>query len=168
MKNQRLMKLRIALLLLVAFSFLAGSLIGPRNRAISVRANCARRRPARFAPRTHSAHACRQRLRPAGQTRARQFRFRRLHRDHQARVNEVRVVFTVTDRHGRYIKDLQEKRLQSDRRSKARGDAQLPQRDRSAPAGGVAGGRQQFRARPLQVRAGSGHRVSERHHSPAL
>ncbi len=57
-------------------------------------------------------------------------------------VNEVRVVFTVTDRHGHYIKDLQRDDFKVIDDQKPAGLDQLPKRDRSAAAGRAAGGRE--------------------------
>ncbi len=71
-------------------------------------------------------------------------------------VNEVRVVFTVTDRHGRYIKDLK------------RDDFKVIDDQKPAELRSFRSETDLFGPRPLQVRAGSGNRVSECHHSPAL
>ena len=77
-------------------------------------------------------------------------------------VNEVNVVFTVTDKHGRYVKNLAKSDFSVIDDSKpAEPDSQLSQRDRSAAAGRTAGRCQQLGARPFQVRAGIGHRVSQ-------
>ena len=108
------MKLRI-FLLLVASCGLAGSLMGQATTTVSAPA------PQRFADQnTCSALTARHRVRrhsarrqAASSTtpRIRLVRCRRRSDDEsvatlKATVNEVRVVFTVTDRHGHYIKDL--------------------------------------------------------------
>jgi Ca-activated chloride channel homolog len=103
------MKLRIALLLVVLL-VLAGSLVGPRMSFANVRATSAQTTPQAPTPPASGAPAA---TPPgqAGQTPPQSGDSDSNSDDSVAtiksRVNEVRVVFTVTDRHGRYIKDLQ-------------------------------------------------------------
>jgi Ca-activated chloride channel family protein len=66
-------------------------------------------------------------------------------------VNEVRVIFTVTDRHGRYIKDLQKTDFKVIDDQKPAELRYLQQRNRSSATGRIAGRCQQLGARPLQV-----------------
>ena len=76
--------------------------------------------------------------------------------------NEVNVVFVVTDKHGKPHHRSEAERFPSCRRQQAPGDdSQLPRRSQPAAASRTAHRRQQLRARPLQVRAGIGHRVPE-------
>ena len=85
------------------------------------------------------------------------------------RVDEVNVVFTVTDKRGHFVKDLTTERFPRERRQQAGRERPLvPQRDQSAAARWLAHRRQQLGARPFQVRAGSGHRVPEPDHPPQL
>ncbi len=103
-----LMKSRIFLLLL-AFHVLAGSLIGQTAPPASASAS-AQNSPAKpSAPPDGKTSPAAQT--PAGQTPAQPGNPAKSDSDESVTtivhvVNEVRVVFTVTDRHGRYIKDL--------------------------------------------------------------
>ncbi|MGD0213162.1 MAG: VWA domain-containing protein [Terriglobales bacterium] len=100
------MKLRIALLLVVLL-VLAGSLVGPR---MSFAQTSAQTTPQAPTPPASGAPASTPPSQ-AGQTPPQSSDSDSNSDDSVAtiksRVNEVRVVFTVTDRHGRYIKDLQ-------------------------------------------------------------
>ena len=66
-------------------------------------------------------------------------------------VNEVNVVFTVTDKHGRYVKNLAKSDFSILDDSKPAEPPQFPQRDGPAPPGRSDGRRQQLGARPFQV-----------------
>src|SRR5208282_4625520 len=97
------MKSRI-LLLLVAFLVLAGSLVGQTAPPASTPA-------AQNAPEKTSAPPDDKTQAPAAQAPAQPENSPKSDSDESVTtivhvVNEVRVVFTVTDRHGRYIKDL--------------------------------------------------------------
>jgi Ca-activated chloride channel family protein len=102
-----LMKLRIALLL-VALVALPGSVIGSGMWAISAQTTPAQTASAQATPPASGAHASTPPA-AAGQT---PIPPAKSDSDESVTtfsktVNEVSVVFTVTDRHGRYIKDLQ-------------------------------------------------------------
>ena len=77
-------------------------------------------------------------------------------------VNEVNVVFTVTDRHGRYVKDLKRDDFKVIDDNKPAAEIRSFSRQTNLPLRGrTAGGCQQFGARPLQVRTGIGGGVSQ-------
>jgi len=102
------MKSRI-LLLLVAFHVLAGSLIG--QTAPPASAPTTQNPPAKTSVPPSGKTSSPASQTPAGQASAQSENPAKPDSDEsvttlKATVNEVRVVFTVTDRHGRYIKDL--------------------------------------------------------------
>jgi hypothetical protein len=80
----------------------------------------------------------------------------------RAAVSEVHLVFTVTDKHDHYIKDLKQNDFKIlDDHKPPQQILQLPERNGSSPASRPADRYQPIGARSLYVRAGSGHRVSE-------
>jgi Ca-activated chloride channel homolog len=98
------MKLRI-FLLFVVFHVVAGSLLGQTTPSAPATQNSPANTPPAGNPQVPAATT------PAGQTPAQPENPAKSDSDDsittlKATVNEVRVVFTVTDRHGRYIKDL--------------------------------------------------------------
>ena len=65
----------------------------------------------------------------------------------------MNVVFTVTDKHGHYVKDLKKDDFKViDDNKPAKEYPEFSQRNRSALAGWLAGGREQLGARPFQSR----------------